>query len=327
MTMALCRLAPLPLLALLATAGCPGNVPPGGGHTRPDAAAADLPSDAGPPPLDAPRRDRGGDGSADSASPDQRAPDLVTPDQALPDTTTPDLGGDAPPPCAIQADKDTVALYSFESVGAGSTIDNIAGNGKDATLQSGQMTLINGPQGCGKAAQFTGQSYLEIGHEKAFELKEGAVELWVRFDAGGVAGLVSKDASGQNQSGHLTIYRECNGAIVLRQQTTSQSVRHCSKPVPDGAWIHVAVNFGGAGGMELYVDGVRAQESGKLTCGGEITCGTATLSTGIAPNKNPWVVAASATGSDDGKATPVSSELVGAIDSLRISKKRRSFGP
>ncbi len=253
--------------------------------------------------------------------PDHRLPDIATADQLSP---APDVGSDAAPACALQADNDTVALYLFETIKGGHTIENVAGKGKEATLR-GPMTLVKGSAGCGMAAQFNGQSYLEIDHEKAFKLAEGAIELWVRFDQNKAVGLVSKDASGTNQAGHLTIYRACDGTIVLRQQTKTKTIHRCSKPVANGAWIQVAINFGGAGDLELYVDGARAQEKKQVSCGSQINCTQTKLSTGIASNTNPWVIAALAINSADGNATPVSGELVGAIDSLRISKKRRAF--
>jgi hypothetical protein len=314
-------------LLLLATAGCPGQVPPGGGHTQADG-SADLLADSSPMPPDVGPADLSADGQAQDTGLDQLALDQRTPDLLAPDSAPlVDSGPDTTPSCSASTDKETVALYTFEATKPGSKIENVAGKGRDATIQAGSLTPIsNGPMGCGKAGQFAGQTYLEVDHEKAFELTEGAVDLWVRFDQSGSAGLVSKDATGQQVSGHLTIFRACNDAIAVRQQTKTESIVHCSKPVPNSSWMHVAINFG-AGGLELYLDGARVQEVGQLTCGGKITCSTTALAAGIAPNKNPWVIGASAIGSGDDVATPVSAQLVGAIDSLRISKTRRTFAP
>lgn len=264
---------------------------------------ADLPFDAAQP-----------DGVEDLLVPDVPP----TPDQGRPD-------GPLLTFCTSKIDADTLTLLTFESITSGA-FDDISGRGHTGVMHGSAQQGASGKPGCLKAAVFDGQadSYLEIANHPDYALAAGSVDLWVRFDQGGMAGIVSKDASGTNEDGHLTIFRGCDGSIVVRQQLGGdQHFIRCSSPVSNGDWHSVGVNFG-SGGLELWVDGKQGTRTGALPCGETYVCGSST-ETGIGNNSNPWVVGAHAMNSDDGAATPVRDPLAGAIDSLRISKVRRAF--
>lgn len=306
----------LAALVVALTTACPGDVPVGGGHSRFDG-GLDLLADSTPLDQAPADLDLGQEGTPDLPR------DLVPPRDLAPDVLPADLL--LPPSCSTSVDMSTLVLLTFES-STGGVYPNMAGQKHEATLQGGAVTPIPGGIGCGTALQMVAanKAYLEISHDKDFDLSEGSLDLWVRFDMPGTAGLISKDAAGTNQDGHLTLYRLCDGGIAVRQQQAGQSYYRCTDPVPDSKWMHIGVNFG-SGGLELFVDGQAGLRASGVACDSSVTCG-GTLAKSIAPNKNPWVIGASSVGSDDGDAEPVSSHLQGVIDSVRISKKPRVFG-
>lgn len=306
----------LTTLVVTLTTACPGDVPVGGGHSRFDGAPIDLSADARVPdlPIQQPDLDVGRD---------VLPPDLLLPVDLPPQDLT--LSVDtAPPLCSPAVDKDTLVLLTFET-SSGSTYPSATGGKRHATVQGGSVTPVLNTLGCGKALRMTAANlaYLEIRHEGAFDLAAGSVDLWVLFDKPGGVGLVSKDASGTNQDGHLTLYRLCDGGIAVRQQHGGQSYHRCTAPVSDKKWMHIAVNFG-SGGLKLFVDSQEGTRSGGVACDSSVTCG-GTVAESIAANKNPWVIGASSVGSADGVAEPVSAHLEGLIDSVRISKAPRTF--
>jgi len=298
---------------------CPGNVPPGGGLS-PDRGTDGHPAD-GLAVLDG-ARDVGFDRPLADGAQDVTVPDSKQASDTLPaDLPGPDLP--PAPPCVEKPDNQTVALYTFEKL-TGGTTENVASNKHDGTLRDtvGQTT---GHGGCGKAALFTGNGYIEVPNAKAFELKAGSVDFWVRFEQPGQAGMISRDAGGTNDPGHLTIRRMCDGGLQARLQRNGKNFFRCTQPVPDNTWMHVALNFGPK--LELYLNGNLGSRTGLVTCmGPPDECGSnGVISAGIDGNKNPWVIGASSNASDDGKATPTNHPLKGAMDSVRISNVPRNF--
>jgi hypothetical protein len=205
----------------------------------------------------------------------------------------------------------------------------VAGN-HDGTLKGTAAARVSGKSGCGKALSFSTSSpisYLQVADSSDWDLSEGSVDLWIRFDgaASATEGIASRDANGQTNAGHFTIVRMCNGSIMVRLQDTSSVWAQCSPPVNDQSWHHVGVNFGGSGGLKLYVDGTLASRTASITCNSnDWACGASTTK-GIAGNDNPWTIGASSMKSAEGSSEPVEDPLSGRIDSFRVSKARRSF--
>lgn len=279
--------------------------------------------------------DRGlADRALDHASPDAPAAvDARPPDVARKtDLATADARTDAPPPpplCAPLVDSATLALYRFEGSGAAAADDT--GQHPAALVGSGVSRVATGGMpGCGKALAFTPTSppsYLRIDDAPAWDLASGSFDLWVRFagDAADIEGVLSRDASGTSQAGHVSLYRVCTGALVLRLQEIGADHFLCTSPVAGGAWHHVGVNFGPAG-VELLVDGAPATHAQPISCSGiqEIACGSG-ANVGIAGNDNPWVLGGLSWTSADGAAEPVTHAMAGHVDALRISNAPRSF--
>lgn len=140
---------------------------------------------------------------------------------------------------------------------------------------------------------------------------------------------MSRDASGTVRSGHLGIYRDCQGYIIVRvQRADGPDVYRCSdRPVAPDQWVHLALNFGPPA-LELYVDGSLSTNTSTTAvlwdCSTPVACG-APASYGIDGNENPFVLGASSHNSLEGLATPTTRPLSGQIDSFRLSRIRRSF--
>jgi hypothetical protein len=290
--------------------GSPGDGADGDGGSEADASA----DGAG---------DGAGDGAADQ-QPGEVGADLPPADDASP----PDLTPDASAPCVSQADPSTVALYTFE--GSGAAVSDLTGQ-HPGTLVGSAWSRGPGPAGCGEALVFPSSSvaadYVSIPDASAWDLTLGSVDFWVRIDsaASSVRGIVSRDANGHVKPGHLSFLQLCDGGIAVRlQHTANDRDVQCSAPLSLGVWHHVGANFG-AGGLTLQVDGVLATRTDTInSCGLKLQCGTST-SLGIDGNDNPWVLGVSSQKSAEGSATPTTNPFHGAIDSFRISSKRRSF--
>jgi hypothetical protein len=173
--------------------------------------------------------------------------------------------------------------------------------------------------------------YLELHDAPALHLAEGLIELWVRFDRDvseltAPEGIVSRDAVDQQQAGHLSLMRMDAGHLLARLQLADQSAGIAcvgASSIVVGRWHHVIVAFGGAGELELYLDGVRGTL--KTTQGWRCGEKSNTQGLGVDGNANPWVVGASSINSVEGQAEPVTLPLAGAIDELRVYGSRYGY--
>ncbi len=219
----------------------------------------------------------------------------------------------------------TLALYSFEdpqNVGADSS-----GN-HPATSAIVPDTVV-GPPGCGAALSFKPgtSSFLTVPDSVDWQLDVGSIDFWFKANGNEVQGLLSRDALGRLENGHLAVVFY-NGAVYLRQQTMVDDLLVCSaSQLSLGEWHRVQINFG-APGVELRVNGVLASRSDTVTVPGLIgnhACMTS-FAAGLRGNSNAWLIGASNHASVDGDPTPLASLLFldGAIDEVRISMVRRS---
>lgn len=279
------------------------------------------------------------------AGPADRVLDATTPGDAGPDDAPSfDLGTDAglldqgnvpvDPPCTARVDDDVVMLYTFDEVPAFTTTVADAREVHPAFASPAGSMVDRAPsrESCGLSVRFSGGYYLEVPNSDEFDLRSGSLDFWVSAPAPvqrGMEGLVSRDASGTTLPGHLGIYRDCQGYIIVRmQRSASPDVFRCSNvPIPFDQWAHVALNFGEPE-VELYVDGELSTNTSTTqvlwNCETPVVCGQS-ASYGIDGNQNPFVIGAASHVSAEGLAVPVSTPLVGQIDSFRLSRIRRSF--
>jgi len=137
------------------------------------------------------------------------------------------------------------------------------------------------------------------------------VQLWFNpADVSGMQGLIERDASNQNTSGHVGLY--LNGDdLVLRIQTTSESKTiTVADSVNAGDWHHAAVSFG-SNGLELYLNGDLVAEDSGFT-------------TGIDGNNNPWVIGAKAWKTSEGSNDGVEQFFEGQIADVAIFDQQLS---
>lgn len=243
------------------------------------------------------------------------------------------------------ADEQTMGLYLFDE-GGGATVRNRAPtDAPDGKITTDAVTREPGP--CGGAvlvplsAAQTEQSsptdaYAVVPSAAPWDLRAGSVELWVRFDpmaGSGPQGILSRDAKGQDSSGHfelLRLYENRRNIIAARVQDddeTTHEQHFCSAvSFEDGVWHRIAVDFGGAQRITLCVDGEPVdRRSGGLAVTADSNCGVDTPG-GLAGNDEPWVIGANAAASEPSSDAPAYGGLGGAIASLRISGIRRGCG-
>jgi formate dehydrogenase major subunit/formate dehydrogenase alpha subunit len=236
---------------------------------------------------------------------------------ALPAADAPPV--DAPPSACPMADDDTVALYRFD----GDLLDSVGTNHGI----SGGESFVSGAVDCDSALTnlVFDTNRVVIPNSADWELATGSIDFWFRPVAdNGRFGILSRDATGRDFPGHLTLFQYERG-LAVRVQTESADAVACTgaATLTDSQWHYVVINFGPPA-IELYVDGVLGMSTDTIPIvGSSIVCNTAGAF-GIDGNNNPWVVGASSILSDNGLATPLNDPMAGGrIDNLRISSIRR----
>lgn len=161
------------------------------------------------------------------------------------------------------------------------------------------------------AVSFDGhKDHLVINHDDGMLLEDGTFSFWVKPDSlSGRQGLLSKDSTGYDDGGHLTMYLD-GDELVTRLQSRWWSYEVQSDDLFEtDQWHHVAVTFGSTR-LRLYVDGKMVDNSGYT--------GGLDGSSGSPGNHEPLVIAANAWNSDDGKANHLKEYFDGVIDDLRL---------
>lgn len=223
----------------------------------------------------------------------------------------------------------------FDGASAGA-VPNLGSLGGQGTLHA-PATLEPTGGICGGALRnvddgSAAAGYLEFPDLAGLRLREGLIELWVRFDREAAElveteGIFSRDAVDQARGGHLSLMRMAGGHLLARQQLAWVGGGFAcvgASELQAGVWHHVLVAFGGAGKLELYVGGRRGE---LATSDPAWPCGNTVLTRGlgIEGNRNPWVIGASGINTVEDKAGPVRLPLVGAIDELRIYGQRLGY--
>lgn len=230
---------------------------------------------------------------------------------------------DAGPTACGDADEDTLFLFTFDD--ANDVVTAESGVADNSLLQAGDS-----PCG-GNVLRITDDgspsSHFRIPNRPEFEIAVGSVDFWIRGPAAGITqDIIGRDAQG-NGAGHLTISTSERGEIVVRSQSILEEFYICSEPIEfESTWRRVGINLG-AGGVELWIDGVRQNRSGPLFYrGAEWTCFADTHELNLVGNANPFVVGAVAIFSDEGSHLPIQQPFAGLeVDQLRLSSVRRDY--
>ena len=204
-------------------------------------------------------------------------------------------------PCSL------IAWWKMDETSGATAADSSTG-GHTGTLKNG-AAFVSGH--IDNAVQFDGNNdYVEVAHSDDFLVDDGTVALWFKSDnADSTRMLFSKDSSGYDTGGHLTIYTESSRVKVRLQSTGSSYTVQSSNFLQDNTWYHMALTFGSAG-MKLYVNG-SLEDTDSYTGG----LGTTSGGTG---NYEPLAIGASTWGSGNQVITPLSYYFDGLIDDVRV---------
>lgn len=205
-----------------------------------------------------------------------------------------------------------VGHWRFDET-SGTVAADSTGNGNDGTYTNSPTLGVTSkyPPTLGTAVGFDGTNdYVEMPHARQMLADEGTITFWVKAnDLSGAKGLFSKDSSGFDTGGHLTI-RLINNNVVVRLQSTSASYTLTSSPFTANKWCQVAFTWG-SNGMILYLNGVEDAADPSYTGG----LGASSGGTG---NFEPIVVGANSWASGNLVATPLQDYHDGAIDDLHF---------
>jgi hypothetical protein len=236
-------------------------------------------------------------------------------------------------------DPSTIALYDFdEDSPTDPTI--LDGSGLHPGTRVGAQLTPDGL--CGAGLTFPPASPVSFGrlpNSFSSELAEGSVELWIKPASPGIAGILSRDESGTDTPGHLSLYRADDGHLALRLQggiDGPHTWRCSNEPIPENSWTHVGINWGGTGGLELWVDGrlatleavpsgffVLTSRTGML----EVPCSATSNPTALDGNDLTWVLGASTTdaASPDDVGAFIAPFADGVVDEIHFRRVRVDF--
>ncbi len=220
------------------------------------------------------------------------------------------VGGD---PCLA----DLLAHWRFDE-GQGDTASDSSGNGHHGVVYGSTWTADGLRFG-------TIDDYVEVPHSPDFAIPAGTVALWFRTDTVDTAqGIWSKDSSGFDTGGHLTISVALEGTSLdptvsarLQSVDVSNYARDFAEQISPARWYHVVFVFG-PDGMRLRVDNVLIDSN--------IYAGGLDDSSGGAGNFEPLVMGASTQVSDDLVVTPLSTPLQGEIHDVRFYRRPLDAG-
>ncbi|RNC81702.1 MAG: hypothetical protein ED559_07920 [Phycisphaera sp.] len=213
---------------------------------------------------------------------------------------TADLGG------VLDAES-TVSHWRFD---AGGVVDTVSSH--DGGYSNGASGGEGGVEGEARAAHFDGgNDYVEIPHHSDFETDNGTIQMWINpDDTSGTQTLVSKDSSGYDDGGHLTMRMHGDDVEVRFQSDDSSYTIRANNVVSSGEWNHVAFSFGDDG-MKLFVNG-------ELVDSDSYTGGMGSTSGGSG-NEEPWVLGANQWSSGNQVANSLKEYFGGKMDHVAFS--------
>ena len=220
-------------------------------------------------------------------------------------------------PGSFSADVQALSPLSYWRLGetSGTSAVDLGSAGVTGTYSGasqGESDAINGDPDAAAGFTRTELDSIEIPHDDAYLLDEGTIQLWFNAnDLAQVQAVFSKDSSGFDTGGHLSMRLLTDGSLSVRLQSTTTDYHVSSLPgsVAAGSWHQVAFSFG-SGGMELYLDGVLVDTDAY-------TGGLGTSSGGIG-NYEPITIGANNWVSGDGVSTPLEEYFDGRIDEVAI---------
>jgi len=212
-----------------------------------------------------------------------------------------------------------IAHWSFDACalnGSNDIIDTI--NGYNGTSLGGASIDESG-RFCQAATFFGNDEHLSIPHQNAFDVDAGAISFWFKRNSGdnGDMGLFSKDSSGFDSGGHLTLWSTYNRRILVRHQHVDQYYGYNyyleSGTLSDDEWHHVVYTWGGSG-LALYVDNQLVDQTSNAT------------DVGISGNPEPIILGADAisTSNQSSPSHELREFFDGSIDDMQFYAEQLS---
>lgn len=192
------------------------------------------------------------------------------------------------------------AHWSFAETGGELTSDE-SGNLLNGTLLNG---LLHTP---GSSITFDGaDDYIEVLDSELFQLSAATISVWFMPTTTGVdQAILSKDSSGDDAGGHLSIYWDANGSVRARlQDNQNNDYEVASIPMPINQWHHIALTFGGNEGITMYID--------------DVVAGKNPYTGALIRNEEPLVIGAGTDVSGNLTATPINKAFAGQIAQVQI---------
>ncbi|MDD9718421.1 Hint domain-containing protein [Dinoroseobacter sp. PD6] len=204
-----------------------------------------------------------------------------------------------------------IALWTFdEKPGSDLAEDKVT---DDGTAQHGKFQEGATTTGSGSGVFDGKNDYVEIPTDKGFDLDTGSVAITFTQNTASIGDdpwgdtaaqtLFSRDSTGFDEGGHLTIFVKSDGSVGVRHQDTESSHVFEGGDVPLGKPVTVIYAWGPSG-SRLYVDGVLVDGGNQaLTMGG---------------NSEPITIGASQAQSGDGTADNLKGHFDGEIAKVAI---------
>ncbi|MFW8635841.1 Hint domain-containing protein [Cribrihabitans pelagius] len=207
------------------------------------------------------------------------------------------------------------------------------GNGKDTSGNANDAVFHNGAvQDNAGAATFDGvNDYVEIADAPQYALTEGTIRTTFTAANGSFDGhrstnindgrlqtLVSRDSSGYDGGGHLTIMVDGDGSLLVRHQSATQDyyIHTAGGLITEGQAADLVYEFSPTGGMILYVDGVAVGTNSDAVTNGD--------SLALSQNNEPWTLGASQGSSGDNTADNLRQFFEGSIGHFEIYSDARA---
>ena len=184
-----------------------------------------------------------------------------------------------------------IGQWAFED-SDGSGVD-ASGNGNTAAFTGGAFQNVTG-----SAVLDGANDYVEIPDAIQYAITNATIHATFTATASSLDGtlsttvndpslqaLVSRDSSGFDGGGHLTIYVDGDGSIYIRHQSDTQNYEIRTAPglVTEGQEFDLVYEFSDNGGMVLYVDGVQVgSNTDPATNGDSIARPPASISASLA---------------------------------------------
>ncbi len=203
---------------------------------------------------------------------------------------------------------DVVAAYDFDET-SGTTFADRTGGLDGVTMDNVELN-VNGISGDGSTSAIRfwptadGPGFAVVPHQDKFEIEEGFLSFNLQDDNFVLdAGVLSKDAKGFGNGGHLSVFIRDSKLLVRLQSDSASFLLTSESDVLVSTWHQIQIGFGPSG-MALYFDGV-LEDSNEFTGG-------------LVGNTEPLVIGASQAISRTGEFEPLAEFWSGTLDQIEF---------